>query len=376
MKNSSILALATVFLTASVLPSLVLPAANAATVATAANTAAPPTKIYRIDLDGKKQTLVAQLPAVHRASMSPNGRFVYAEKQGFKKDEPTIPYLYDTKTKQLSQLSGFAKWVSGKDELLMMDQASLYRYNLLTKQKTLLVKGTTETPILDYAIAPDGHYLTFIQSDLKDPDAQKRNKLILQDMSTLKMKVNDQFFLRDEEQSSTQSIELLYWIPTSKKVLYKANGTIKELDLPTGLKYTHSFKSFPSYSNDIKFRLDIKEGHGYMTDLQTGKSVPTAEHPHPFYLDRDLTHVFWSPTGHNYVAEKFLFTSNAQDANEQLVIQSTKKSFVYPFDGSPYLNANDNIQFLGWAADGKSFFVGDLDSVHMSRFDRWQSRTR
>jgi len=368
--------LVTVFFTAFLVPSFVIPAASAATDSPTTNTAAPPTKIYQIGLDEKKQTLVAQFPAVHRVSMSPNGRFVYAERQGFKKDEPTIPYLYDTKTKQLSQLSGFAKWVSGKDELLMMDQASLYRYNPITKQKTLLVKGTADTPILDYSIAPDGHYLTFIQSDLKEPNSQKRNKLYLQDMNTLKMKMNDQFFLRNEEQSSTQSVELLYWIPTSKKVLYKANGTIKELDLPTGLKYTHSIKNFPSYSNDMKLRFDVKEGHGLMSDLQTGKSVPTAEYPHPIYLDRDLTKVFWAPTGHDYVANKYLFTSNAQDSNYQLVIKTTNKSFVYPFDGSPYLNAIDNIQFLGWSADGKSFFVGDLDSVHMSRFDGWQSRTR
>ncbi|MET3288474.1 UNVERIFIED_CONTAM: hypothetical protein ABID98_001044 [Brevibacillus sp. OAP136] len=374
MKIKSV-ALATVLFTASVCSLLSLYTANAAgAVPAATNTTAPPTKIYQIGIDGKKQALVAQFQAMHRASMSPSGRFLYAEKQGFKKDEQTAPYLFDTKTKQLSQLSGFAKWATGKDELLIMDKGSLYRFNPLTKQKTLLVTGTADTPILDYAISPDGHYLTFIQADKKEPDSQKRNQLYLQDMNTLKMKVNDQFFLSDSEVSSTQSVALIYWIPTSKKVLYKANGTIKELDLPTGLKYTHSFKSFPAYSNDMKLRFDIKEGNGFMTDLQTGKSTPTGEHPQS--LERDLIQVFWSPIGHNYVAEKYLFTSNAQDAYEQLVIKTLNKTFVYPFDGGPFLNTIDNIQFLGWAADGKSFFVGDLDSVHMSRFDGWQPRIR
>lgn len=377
MKKTKQLALAAVLLAASVCSPLASPGTSAASAAsTTTNAAAQPSKIYRISLDGKKQTLIAQLPAVHRASMSPSGRFVYAEKQGFKAGEPTIPYLYDSKTKQLRQLSGFAKWAQSKDELLLMDQASLYRYNPLTNQKTLLVKGTADTPILDYALAPDGHYLTFIQSDRKEPNLQKRHKLYLQDMNTLKMKVNDQFSLPAEEESSTQAVKLLYWIPTSKKVLYKANGTIKELDLPTGLKYTHSFKSFPSYSNDMKLRFDVKEWHGFITDLQTGKSVPTADNPHPVSMDRDLTKVFWSPTGHNYVAEKFLFTSNAQDAIEQLVVMTANQTFTYPLDGSSYLDTIDNIQFLGWAADGKSFFVGDLDSVHMSRFEGWQSRVR
>ncbi|WP_025844954.1 hypothetical protein [Brevibacillus agri] len=377
MKKTKQLALAAVLLAASVCSPLASPGTSAASAAsTTTNAAAQPSKIYRISLDGKKQTLIAQLPAVHRASISPSGRFVYAEKQGFKAGEPTIPYLYDSKTKQLRQLSGFAKWAQNKDELLLMDQASLYRYNPLTNQKTLLVKGTADTPILDYALAPDGHYLTFIQSDRKEPNLQKRHKLYLQDMNTLKMKVNDQFSLPAEEESSTQAVKLLYWIPTSKKVLYKANGTIKELDLPTGLKYTHSFKSFPSYSNDMKLRFDVKEWHGFMTDLQTGKSVPTADNPHPVSMDRDLTKVFWSPTGHNYVAEKFLFTSNAQDAIEQLVVKTANQTFTYPLDGSSYLDTIDNIQFLGWAADGKSFFVGDLDSVHMSRFEGWQSRVR
>ncbi|GED28388.1 hypothetical protein BAG01nite_44900 [Brevibacillus agri] len=377
MKKTKQLALAAVLLAASVCSPLASPGTSAAsTTSTTTNAAAQPSKIYRISLDGKKQTLIAQLPAVHRASMSPSGRFVYAEKQGFKAGEPTIPYLYDSKTKQLRQLSGFAKWAQSKDELLLMDQASLYRYNPLTNQKTLLVKETADTPILDYALAPDGHYLTFIQSDRKEPNLQKRHKLYLQDMNTLKMKVNDQFSLPAEEESSTQAVKLLYWIPTSKKVLYKANGTIKELDLPTGLKYTHSFKSFPSYSNDMKLRFDVKEWHGFITDLQTGKSVPTADNPHPVSMDRDLTKVFWSPTGHNYVAEKFLFTSNAQDAIEQLVVKTANQTFTYPLDGSSYLDTIDNIQFLGWAADGKSFFVGDLDSVHMSRFEGWQSRVR
>ncbi|MGG1534008.1 hypothetical protein [Brevibacillus agri] len=377
MKKTKQLALAAVLLAASVCSPLASPGTSAASAAsTTTNAAAQPSKIYRISLDGKKQTLIAQLPAVHRASISPSGRFVYAEKQGFKAGEPTIPYLYDSKTKQLRQLSGFAKWAQSKDELLLMDQASLYRYNPLTNQKTLLVKGTADTPILDYALAPDGHYLTFIQSDRKEPNLQKRHKLYLQDMNTLKMKVNDQFSLPAEEESSTQAVKLLYWIPTSKKVLYKANGTIKELDLPTGLKYTHSFKSFPSYSNDMKLRFDVKEWHGFITDLQTGKSVPTADNPHPVSMDRDLTKVFWSPTGHNYVAEKFLFTSNAQDAIEQLVVKTANQTFTYPLDGSSYLDTIDNIQFLGWAADGKSFFVGDLDSVHMSRFEGWQSRVR
>lgn len=138
MKITRMIALTTLFLAVSLFPSLALPTASAATASATATPTDPPSKIYRIGLDGKKQTLVAQLPAVHRASMSPSGRFVYAEKQGFTNNAPTIPYLYDTKTKQFSQLNGFAKWASGKDELLMVEQASLYRYNPLTKQKRCL----------------------------------------------------------------------------------------------------------------------------------------------------------------------------------------------------------------------------------------------
>ncbi|WP_242774511.1 TolB family protein [Brevibacillus parabrevis] len=378
MKITRMIALTTLFLAVSLFPSLALPTASAATASATATPTDPPSKIYRIGLDGKKQTLVAQLPAVHRASMSPSGRFVYAEKQGFTNNAPTIPYLYDTKTKQFSQLNGFAKWASGKDELLMVEQASLYRYNPLTKQKTLLANGTADTPILDYAMAPDGHYLVFVQANLKEPDATKRYKLYLQDMNSLKMKVNDQFSLSDDQLKSYMVPDLFYWVPTSKKVLYKANGAIKELDLPTGLKYTYSFKNFPSYSNDMKLRFEDKQGHGFITDLQTGKSVSTQDNytADPNDLERQLTRIYWSPTGHNYVADKYWHPSNGQDFYAQLVIKTTTKSFVYPFDNSFYMNSSDNIQFLGWAADGKSFFVGDLDSVHMSRFDKWEYRER
>ncbi|MGE5702445.1 MAG: TolB family protein, partial [Clostridia bacterium] len=318
------------------------------------------TIVYRVHLDGKKQEKVAVLPAMHDAFISPGGRFVYTVNRSFRKDTLNRPYLYDTKTQTLTELPGFAKWLPKQDELLLVEQESLYRYNPATKKKVLLAQGSKSDPITDYAVSPDERYLAFVQTEVSLNHPELASRLFLVDMQSLKRKVNDRYAASQTD--GFQKVPLVSWSPTSKKVFYRVGAGLKELDLPTGRKYTYAVTAFPSYSSDMKWRFERKDGLGYMTDLLTGKSAPTGELPQS--IERSLTEVYWSPVGHSYVAKKFYHSSNAQDSYEQLTVRTGTKAFVYPLDGSLYLSDSDNIRFIGWARDGQSFYVADLDSVH------------
>lgn len=98
------------------------------------------TIIYQVSVDGKTSKVIAQLPSMHRGSISPSGRFVYTEKLGYGKNDPTIPYLYDIKTKRLTKLSGYAKWSPKNDMLYIKENNGLVRFDPLTSKKTKLVE--------------------------------------------------------------------------------------------------------------------------------------------------------------------------------------------------------------------------------------------
>ncbi|WNC16867.1 hypothetical protein [Brevibacillus brevis] len=78
--------------------------------AQSAQIAHEPSLIYQIAADGKTEKVIAQLPYMHRGAISPSGRYVYAERVSYGKNDPTVPYLYDIQTKKLTQLGGYAKW--------------------------------------------------------------------------------------------------------------------------------------------------------------------------------------------------------------------------------------------------------------------------
>jgi hypothetical protein len=166
--------------------------------------------------------------------------------------------------------------------------------------------------------------------------------------------------------------EKFYWMPNSKKLFYQTQTAFKELDLPTGLKYDHKMTELPSYSNDMKYRYMRTENEEYLLDLHTGKKeiLKTS-----VYYEDTLTKLFWSPAGHQLAAEAF-FMGAASSQDSYMLIRYCKQvpKCSYPFGDptegkiSPYLASLDNYSIIGWAGDGKSYYLADLASTHFSVF--------
>lgn len=328
------------------------------------------TVIYQISADGKTKKVVGQLPMMHRASISPSGRYVYAEKIGYGPNDPTLPYLYDLQTKKLTQLSGFAKWSPKQDMLYICERGGIVRFNPADGKKSVLVQAVPMYPVIDFLVSPDEQYMAFSRMDEQSKDPGQQMHLYLQDLPTLKMKINDRYAW---QQPTNRTVSSFYWMPNSKKLFYRTKAAFKELDLPTGLKYVHNLKSFPSYSSDLKYRYVREEKEEYLLDLQTGKKVILKREAQPI-MEGTLSAVFWSPVGHAFAAEQHVRTSNAGDAYYMIQSQNDPGRAVYPFGAlgtskfSPYLNASDNVRMIGWAKDGKSFYVADLASVYYAAF--------
>ncbi|NRR01711.1 hypothetical protein HP570_05705 [Brevibacillus sp. RS1.1] len=324
-----------------------------------------PVVIYQVPVDGKVTKTVTNMTLIHRASMSPSGRFVYGERIGYGKADRTIPYLYDMQTKKMTQLSGYGKWSPKQDTLYVRENGGIVKLSLPDGKKTVLVPAAAQYPVLDFSVSPDEQYMVFTRMDMLSSNSKVSGHLILQHLPTLKMKKNDQY----EWPSGTEE-ERYYWVPNSKKLFYKTQTAYKELDLPTGLKYDHNMTAFPSYSNDMKYRYMRTNTEEYMLDLQTGKKVNLKD---SIFTESYLDKIVWSPAGHQMAVEQHARTSNSQDS--YMYMQSCKEvtKCSYPF-GSPdkgmpgYYDLSDNQRIIGWAKDGKSYYVADLASIHYSDF--------
>ncbi|MDR7318783.1 hypothetical protein [Brevibacillus nitrificans] len=324
-----------------------------------------PSIIYQVAADGKSKKIIAQMPYMHRGAISPSGTYVYAERIGYGKDDPTVPYLYSIPTKKLTQLSGFAKWSPKQDMLYLLERGGIIRVNPRDGTKNVLVKAVPQNPVLDFAVSPDEQYMAYFQKNGTSTD------LYLQHLPTGKTKRNDQFVSVTPAQRGQAPF---YWMPTSKKLFYQTKDAYKELDLPTGLKYVHQLGAFPSYSSDMKYRYMRVDQEEYLLDLTTGKKVILQKQPQSM-IEGNLQTIFWSPKGHRFAAEEaFRSSGNARDVYMRLRLYSEAPRFLFPFgEGSasqynPYSDARDNVRLIGWNKSGDSFYVADWSSVHFTDF--------
>lgn len=335
---------------------------NAAAPAKADPRQPEPVIIYKVGVDGKVNKTVTDMPLMHRASMSPSGRFVYAERIGYWKEDRNIPYLYDMQTKKMTQLSGYGKWSMKQDTLYLRENHGIVKLSLPNGKKTVLVAGSASYPVLDFSVSPDEQYMVFTRKDMLSSNTKVSAHLILQHLPTLKMKKNDQY-----EWGSGSDEEMYYWVPNSKKLFYKAKTTIKELDLPTGLKYEHKMNAFPSYSNDMKYRYIDTFTEEYMLELATGKKINLKD---PVVTESSFGKIVWSPSGHQMAVELNYRTSNGQDSYMYIRTYKQITKHSYPFGGpdqggaGSYYSLSDNHRIIGWAKDGKSYYVADLASLH------------
>ncbi|MFF0827148.1 hypothetical protein ACFYU8_09730 [Brevibacillus sp. NPDC003359] len=326
--------------------------------------------IYHATPDGKTKKIQTNMPLIHRASISPSGRFVYGERIGYGKEDPTIPFLYDIQTKKLMQLSGIAKWSNKQDVLYIRENDGIVRLTTTDGKKTVLVPGIFQYPVLDFAISPDEQYVAFTRKDEKAADSKGSAHLYIQHLPTLQIKKHDQYEWR---QDKTALEEKYYWMPNSKKLFYLTKEASKELDIPTGMKTVHKTTALPSYSSDMKYQYIKTEQERYLLDLQTGKkNLLLFEEEHAV----DLSRILWSPVGHLFAAEQILTASpSSLDVYMLLFVFQEPNKYGNPFGShvnsgmfGPYMYGKDNYQLIGWAGDGKSFYFADLASTHIYDF--------
>lgn len=326
--------------------------------------------IYHATPDGKTKKIQTNMPLIHRASISPSGRFVYGERIGYGKEDPTIPFLYDIQTKKLMQLSGIAKWSNKQDVLYIRENGGIVRLTTTDGKKTVLVPGIVQYPVLDFAISPDEQYLAFTRKDEKATDSKGSAHLYIQHLPTLQIKKHDQYEWRQDKDALE---EKYYWMPNSKKLFYLTKEAFKELDMPTGLKTDHKTTALPSYSSDMKYQYINTEQERYLLDLQTGKKNILLFDEEPAV---DLSRILWSPVGHQFAAEQILTASpSSLDVYMLLFVFQEPNKYGNPFGShvksgmfGPYMYGKDNYQLIGWAGDGKSFYFADLASTHIYDF--------
>ncbi|MGG1658750.1 hypothetical protein [Brevibacillus sp. NRS-1366] len=325
--------------------------------------------IYQATPDGKLKKIETNMPLIHRANISPTGRFVYGERIGYAKADPTIPFLYDMQTKKLTQLSGFAKWSPKQDVLYIRENGGIVRLTLADGKKTVLVPTVAQYPVLDFSVSTDEQYIAFTRKDEKSSDAKGSAHLYLQHLPTFQVKMNDQYAWK---QDLFGPEEKFYWTPNSKKLFYQTQTVYKELDLPTGLTYEHKMTAFPSYSSDMRYRYMNTGQEQYVLDLQTGKKIVLKMNGFPPYLKK----IIWSPIGHQFAAEElFMGAASSRDAYMLLFFFKEPTKFSHPFGDQvdskmlgTYLDAFDNFRLIGWAKDGKSYYFADLASTHFTHY--------
>ncbi|MED1802130.1 hypothetical protein [Brevibacillus porteri] len=325
--------------------------------------------IYHATPDGKTKKIQTNMPLIHRASISPSGRFVYGERIGYGKEDPTIPFLYDIQTKKLMQLSGIAKWSNKQDVLYIRENDGIVRLTTTDGKKTVLVPGIVQYPVLDFAISPDEQYLAFTRKDEKAADSKGSAHLYIQHLPTLQIKKHDQYEWRQDKAALE---EKYYWMPNSKKLFYLTKEASKELDMSTGMKTDHKTTALPSYSSDMKYQYIKTEQEEYVLDLQTGKKnfLKVVEE-----YTAALRRILWSPIGHQFAAEQLLSWSSSQDNYMLMFVFNEPNKYGNPFGNhvnpgllSTYMQDKDNYQLIGWAGDGKSFYFADLASIHIYDF--------
>ncbi|MGG1660008.1 hypothetical protein [Brevibacillus sp. NRS-1366] len=325
-----------------------------------------PTLIYRYHTDRLKQELVAKLPPFHFAAMSPGTSFIYLERIGATKNDATTSFLYNLKTKKLLPLNGGkGKWYPKSDKLLLQEAGNLISFDPVTYQSRMLVAASKNDPIIDYAVSPDETYMVFFKKDLSV--SKQETLLYLQHLPTGKMKVNDRFSSTDEKNRFSRYFQ---WFPNSKKVFYIAGTSIKELDLPTGLKFVHKRTDLPSYSADLQYAYESNQTGDYLKKLDNGKTTLVGKYTDSIYQG-SLDNVKWSPTGHSFVADEFLYGSNAQDTYSRLHYQNGEKGRYFPdvSYGEPKLFLHENVRFIGWSKDSKWIYTADLHSIHCNSYE-------
>lgn len=317
------------------------------------------TEVFKISVDGKKKEVVATFEEMVHPHISPKGNYFYMEKMKHQLPIPESYAAYSMKTKKWLPLSSPASWYPKSELLAGTEKKAMFSIDPSVGRKTILYTAPEGKEIDSFLIAPDERYATILQFNVKT----KEQELVLLDMKTLKHRINDRFL------PSSDAREKMSWLPNGKKVFYKTSAAIKELDLPTGLKYVHKIKQLPLYSADLQYRFVQEEPwKSYIVNLKTGKKQVYGNGSPEKYLEQ----LYWAPKGHAFVGLIQGPTSNAQDIYQDFFYSDGNHDVELP-GLFRFLKTIDNIHFSGWSSDQKWLYFADLESVHFMRY--WKNES-
>ena len=219
---------------------------------------------------------------------------------------------------------------------------------------------------MDFAVSPDEKQIAFLVTSGMDAEGKTLLQLYVQRLGSSEWTLVDTFADSRPWTSKYHYRENLYWLPTSEKLYYFADqivgGTtahkVKQWDQASGEINVTAFAQLPSYSPDMQVQVGYKDRSMLWKD-QAGQTLDLGE--------GSRMKVFqWAPAGHAIVGiQGFGALAAGWDEKIGIRYQDAAKSFYAPgINGSTdFRKLQDNFQFIGWAKNGKSFYVADLAPI-------------
>ncbi|WP_134683539.1 TolB-like translocation protein [Brevibacillus migulae] len=326
----------------------------------------PRTLIYQIFTDrNKPMQIVGDLTPMHWAALSPGERFLYTERLNEQTQQFSY-YVFDFVQKQFTRITGEGKWFPRQDRFIIKKGNVLASYDPIAKTETVLLEVEQGRQIIDFAVAPDEKRLAYLATAGKDAEGKALVQLYVQNLSSLEQTLVDTFTDTRPWTSKYHNRENLYWLPTSGKLFYFADQImgekrahkVKQWDRESGEIFLTAFPQFPSYSPDMEIQVGFKDNVMLWKD-PTGQTISLGE-------GSRMQTIQWAPAGHAVVGiQGFGALAAGWDEKIGIRYQDAAKHFYMPgiYEGTDFRKLQDNFRFIGWAKDGKSFYVADLAPI-------------
>ncbi|NGQ97378.1 SMP-30/gluconolactonase/LRE family protein [Brevibacillus sp. SYP-B805] len=323
--------------------------------------AAERTIIYKVFTDPKKPAqIVGRLTPMHWASLSPGERFLYTERIDPATNQLSY-YVFDFALQQFTPLAGPGTWYPKHDLLVIVEGNHFVLYNPETRERRELAVLEDASAIVDMVVSPDEKHLAILTRKDLSQEHQKQAALYILDLETSAVTLRDSFtvdvYWKEYHENK------LYWHPDSQHVYYYGQweqapsakkSLIKRLDITSGETQLSGGRDFPSFSPDLSVSVGYAGNAILLKDL-AGNVVNLGE-------GSKVTDIHWSPMSHAYVGVQPLGPIGAgADARETIRYQDKSRFFYFP--AIPFAKYWDNLRFVGWARDGKSFYVADLAPI-------------
>jgi hypothetical protein len=326
-----------------------------------ASPAAERTIIYKVFTDQKKPAqIVGRLTPMHWAALSPSERFLYTERIDPQTNQLSY-YVFDFSLQKFTPLSGPGTWYPKQDLLVIVEGNHVIRYNPETRERLELSFLENASTIVDMEVAPDEKHVAVLARRDLPPEPKQQTNLYILDLGTSEVTLRDSFTA--EGYWKEYHDNKLNWHPDSRHVYYHGQleqapaskkAVVKSLDIISGEIQLSDGYELPSFSPDSNYSVGYTENTILLKDL-SGNTIRLGE-------GSNVSDIHWSPTSQAFVGVQLEGPIAAGPDSKQIIrYQDTSRFFYFP--ALPFAKFRDNLRFVGWARDGKSFYVADLAPI-------------